>query len=65
VVGFTIDYRGEMPGKRKPAIREQHNNDVDDDNNNNNNSINLFMCLTTTIKAKYSQEQNNSTRNIL
>jgi hypothetical protein len=24
--GFTIDSRGEVPGKRKPVIREQHNN---------------------------------------
>jgi hypothetical protein len=34
-VGFTTGSRGEVPGKRKPAIRGQENNN----NNNNNNTI--------------------------
>jgi hypothetical protein len=45
VVGFTTGSRGEVPGKRKHLIREQHNNnnnnnndDDDDDNDNNNNN---------------------------
>jgi hypothetical protein len=29
VVGFTIGSRGEVPGKRKPVIRE-HDDDDDD-----------------------------------
>jgi hypothetical protein len=33
-VGFTTGSRGEVPGKRKPVIRN------DDDNNNNNNDDN-------------------------
>jgi hypothetical protein len=33
-VGFTVGSRGEVPGKRKNAIRERHNN-----NNNNNNKL--------------------------
>jgi hypothetical protein len=34
VVGFTTGSRGEVPGKRKPVIREQQQS-----NNNNNNNI--------------------------
>jgi hypothetical protein len=36
-MGFTSGSRGEVPGKRRPVIREH--NDDDDDNNNNNNNI--------------------------
>jgi hypothetical protein len=35
VAGFTIDLRREVPGRRKPVIREQYNN-------NNNNKLKLF-----------------------
>jgi hypothetical protein len=42
-----------------------NNNNNINGNNNNNHSIQLFMCLTTAIKANYSQAQNNRTRNIL
>jgi hypothetical protein len=31
VAGFTIVSRGEVPGKRRPVIREQQQNDCDDD----------------------------------
>jgi hypothetical protein len=34
VVGFTVGSRGEVPGKRKPVIREQQHN-----NNNSNFKI--------------------------
>jgi hypothetical protein len=35
---FTIGSRGEVPGKRKPVIREQQQQH-DDNNNNNNNPL--------------------------
>jgi hypothetical protein len=41
VVGFTIGSRGEVPGRRKPVTREQHN------------SIQfnlLFLCAASTAK---------------
>jgi hypothetical protein len=34
VVGFTTGSRAEVPGKRKPVIKE-HNNKNNDSNNNN------------------------------
>jgi hypothetical protein len=37
VVGFTTGSRGEVPGKRKPVIREQH------DNNDKNSSEFVFV----------------------
>jgi hypothetical protein len=40
VVGF-IGSSGEVPGKIKPMIREQHDDDNDDNNNNNNNRFNF------------------------
>jgi hypothetical protein len=32
VVGFTTGSRGEVPGKRKPVLREHDDDDDDDDN---------------------------------
>jgi hypothetical protein len=43
VVGFTSGSRGDVPGKRKPVIREYdygYDDDDDDDDNNNNNNNN-------------------------
>jgi hypothetical protein len=39
-VGFTIGSRGEVPGKRKPMIRENNNNNNNNNNNTNNNNNN-------------------------
>jgi hypothetical protein len=51
VVGFTTGSRGEVPGKRKPMIREHDDNDKiinhNNNNNNNNNSIIYFSAAST------------------
>jgi hypothetical protein len=50
VVGFTTGSRAEVPGKRKPVIREHDGDDNDDNgkiNNNNNNSIIYFNAAST------------------
>jgi hypothetical protein len=40
VVGFTTGSRGEVTGKIKSVIREQHNNNNNNNNNNNDNDDN-------------------------
>jgi hypothetical protein len=44
VVECTIDSR-EVPGERKPVIRDDDDDDDDDDNNNNNNNACRFHLL--------------------
>jgi hypothetical protein len=41
-VRFVIGSRGEVPGKRKPVVREHDDNDDDDDDDNNNNNNNIL-----------------------
>jgi hypothetical protein len=68
VVGFTTGSRAEVPGKRKPVIREQqqHNNNNNNNNNNtsdddNNNNFHHYLDFTDqTFMYTYSEKNCNN-----
>jgi hypothetical protein len=61
-VGFIICTRGEIPGKRKPVIRKQHNN---------NNSIKFFIFIKFNnnnyffIKIKFNNNNNKDKNTVI